>query len=238
MPRCGNYSLLIATISISYCDAFSASMMMDRRDAIAGIIGSSISIATGTASSSPDASSTLTVATTDSTSKAELSFSGYYTDPEMPDRNYRIVRPTGPGELSVTVKDEPDGQPLILQGKYNYNKNTGETTIDRVAVYNGNGVIELPNGGQWVKDMGIQGIYKDRRYPDGYRSIRQIDNAKLAIEITNRANEKNPYEIMGIINKKKQTVTMDFSYFSGPKKYVAEIQDNQLVFPDTEWTKL
>jgi len=231
------------TTSSTIAFHFSASILLvDRREVIAGLVTSVLSVSTYSDPAVKKSSTRIdtAVAQRQQQERDPIDFSGLYTDPKLPS-SYRIVLATGPGLVSVMLQDDPESKVVLLKGNSKYNKKTGETIIDKVAVYTREtGSITFPDGSTWVKDKGIQGIYIDPNYPDGYRLIRELGGAKLSIEVFNRParTTEDPVRLSGVINQKEMMITFDYSYFSGPKKYVAKLQENQLLFPDNAWTKL
>jgi len=194
-----------------------------------------------------------------------IDFSGVYRDPQHPS-GYRVVRSAGDGLLAITMQDDLKSKTLQLEGSTKYDKKTGETLLsidfspkggpsslpatysaDRLVLVSfcdksagalSKGSISFPDGNVWVKESGIQGVYSDLDQPEAYRVIRELGNAKLAIEVANGANSR-PVVLTGVINKSKGTAVIDFSPRSGPKSVSAELEDGKLVFPGgNEWRKL
>jgi hypothetical protein len=204
------------------------------------------------------------ISESDSESSAPLNFSGVYRDPKHP-QGYRVVRSGGPGDINVDAQDQPNGPTLKLIGTSTYDSTSKKTSL-RIevpskdgtrsalpAVYsdellyvnfceNGEvltrGSIMFPDGNVWIKDNGLQGVYIDSRFPGAYKIVRELGNAKVIIEVADRADQL-PVILPAVVNKLDGTLVIDFSPISGQKRISAKIAANQLTFQDeTTWTKL
>jgi len=174
-----------------------------------------------------------------------LNYQGVFADPKHP-RGYRIII-AGKKGATMKLQDTPEGKIYNIPIKVTNDKKKGtELTIDFspkggpkniVGTVLPSGNIAFTDGNTWKKAKGLQGLYADPQYPNGYRVIRQAAGSKgIVVEL--KDNQKG--NLVSVPAKQSgKSLVLDFSSKGGPEQLKGVIANGSISFPDgNKWTKL
>jgi len=170
---------------------------------------------------------------------------GVYSDPNHA-KGYRVVRAVDKSTAVVTLRDEPKGPVISVEGKVKTSKKTGTTvTLDLspkggpkdVVATLSDDRLAFPDGSAWTKLAGIDGVYSDPNHPAGYRVVRSVGKNNIGITL----RDEPAGEEIELAGKKRKGggYAVDFSAKGGPKNLAVVVEDDRLVFPDgNSWSRI
>jgi len=145
--------------------------------------------------------------------KAAESYQGVYSDPTHP-TGYRVIRASGKGATMTfsdgVAKDAPDGteEKTYTNIPVGIKEGSDEFLFDFSFKGGPKGVagtlssdkksITFPDGNKWTKNASkYDGIYKDNKFPDGYRVLRQSKSMNTITEINDTGNPRDSKFVTG-----------------------------------------
>lgn len=159
--------------------------------------------------------------------KAAESYQGVYSDPNHPD-GYRVIMASGNG-ATMTLSDGGSGDetykniPIGVIGNelsFDFGFKGGPKGV--VAVLSDDKqTITFPDGNKWTKNANkFDGIYKDPKYPNGYRIIRKFRGSTKVInfiaEVNDTGNEKDSVFVQGSHASLFSIPTASFTFYDLP----------------------
>lgn len=163
------------------------------------------------------------------------SYQGVYSDPNHPE-GYRIIMVSSSsgkkgGATTMTfsdgvAKDAPEGTeaktykniPVVMK------EGSNELVFDFSFKGGPKGVvgtlssdkqsITFPDGNTWTKNANkYDGIYKDPKYPNGYRIVRKLKSTNTITEVNNTGNPKDSKFILGKHGSLFSIPTAGFTFY-------------------------
>lgn len=230
-----------------------SALVIDPNDAVASIFGSFESPITAQSAAN----------------KAAESYQGVYSDPKHPD-GYRVIMASSGkgGGATMTLsdgvsKDAPEGteektfKDIPVKIKDGNNELSFDFSFkggpkDAVGTLSDDKqTITFGDGNTWTKNANkYDGIYKDPKYPNGYRIIRKFLGSNTLTEINDTGNAKDSKFIKGQNGSLVTfpTTPMIFFNYLGEEKFEGKLsladrntvfQYGTITFPDgTVWTRI
>eukprot|EP00574_Skeletonema_japonicum_P010212 CAMPEP_0201729054 /NCGR_PEP_ID=MMETSP0593-20130828/17882_1 /ASSEMBLY_ACC=CAM_ASM_000672 /TAXON_ID=267983 /ORGANISM="Skeletonema japonicum, Strain CCMP2506" /LENGTH=303 /DNA_ID=CAMNT_0048221325 /DNA_START=83 /DNA_END=994 /DNA_ORIENTATION=+ len=159
--------------------------------------------------------------------KAAESYQGVYSDPNHPE-GYRVIMASGKG-ATMTLSDGESGDETYKNIPVGVNGN--ELSLDFGFKGGPKGVIAVlsddkqsitfPDGNTWTKNKNkYDGIYKDPKYPNGYRVVRKFRGETKIInfiaEVNDTGNEKDSVLVKGSHASLFSIPTAAFTFYDLP----------------------
>lgn len=168
--------------------------------------------------------------------KAAESYQGVYSDPNHPE-GYRVIMASGKGATMTlsdgVAKDAPDGTEektyknipvAIKEGgnelSFDFSFKGGPKQVVGT-LSNDKKTITFPDGNTWTKNANkYDGIYKDPKYPNGYRILRKFKSMNTITEVNDTGNPKDSKFIMGSHASLFSIPTATFTFYDYTGKEV------------------
>lgn len=160
--------------------------------------------------------------------KAAESYQGVYSDPNHPE-GYRVIRASGKGATMTlsdgVAKDAPDGTEektytnipvAIKEGNelsFDFSFKGGPKGVVGT-LSNDKQSITFPDGNKWTKNANkYDGIYKDPKYPNGYRILRRSKSVYTITEVNDTGNPKDSKFFKGQHESLFSIPTASFTFY-------------------------
>lgn len=159
-----------------------------------------------------------------------LSYQGVWSDPNHPE-GYRVIMTDKKGGAAMTfsdgvAKDAPEGTEAKTYSGISIGMKEGsnELTFDFSFKGGPKGVtatlsddrqsIEFPDGNVWTKNANkYDGIYKDPKYPNGYRVVRKLKSMNTITEVNDTGNPKDSRFVVGKHGSLFSIPTAPFTFY-------------------------